>query len=184
MKRLFDVVVSLVALSLFSPIFLVVSVCIFLQDYKSIIFKQIRVGKDGQLFKMYKFRSMVSNASDIGPHFTAEKDKRITRIGAFLRKTSLDELPQLLNVLKGDMSCVGPRPNVPQQKPDYSEKDWNARNTVKPGITGLAQATDRSQASPEQRLKMDLYYANNATLLLDLKIILLTFKQVFLRGGN
>ncbi|EPK4062881.1 sugar transferase, partial [Morganella morganii] len=106
------------------------------------------------------------------------------RIGKYLRRSSIDELPQLINVLKGDMSLVGPRPNVLSQKELYQPQDWDKRNTVLPGITGLAQASIRSDGTPEQRLELDLFYVNNMSFLFDMKIILMTIKQIIKKGGN
>ena len=127
---------------------------------------------------------MSADAPQKGPYFTSEGDPRITKVGRFIRKTSLDELPQLFNVLRGDMSLVGPRPDTLQMEDTYQAKDWQARHTVRPGITGLSQATLRSSALPEERLRMDLQYAQDSNLLLDFKVIIMTFKQVLGKGGN
>ena len=127
--------------------------------------------------------SMVSNADQIGSYQTATNDQRITTIGKRLRKTSLDELPQLLNVLKGDMSFVGPRPDVPAQQNHYSTQEWQQRHSVRPGITGWAQATLRSSATPEERKQLDLEYVSNHSIGLDIKIMLLTAKQIIIKGG-
>ena len=105
-----------------------------------VLFRQTRLGLHGREFGMFKFRSMVKNAASIGPYFTSDNDPRITRVGRFIRRTSIDELPQILNVLRGDMSLVGPRPDVPAQRALYSDADWAQRCSVRPGITGLAQA--------------------------------------------
>ena len=184
MKRIFDIVTSLVMLIILSPILILTAIAIKLDSKGPILFTQQRVGRLGQEFSIYKFRSMVQNSADIGPYYTSNNDVRITKVGNFIRRTSLDELPQLLNVLKGEMSVVGPRPNVPVQRKDYSAENWDKRNSVRPGITGLHQATLRSSATPAQRLALDLEYANNASFFLDLKIILLTIKQIILKGGN
>ena len=183
MKRAFDIISSLIALVILSPVFIIVSLLIKV-DGGPILFKQIRVGKNGVSFSIYKFRSMVINAENLGGYSTLENDKRITKIGAFIRKTSLDEIPQLINVLKGDMTLVGPRPDVPAQKSGYSEEQWNKRNTVTPGITGLAQATLRSKATWQQRYDLDIEYIEKSSFFYDLWIILLTIKQVLLKGGN
>lgn len=127
---------------------------------------------------------MVINAESLGGYSTADCDPRITPIGRFIRRTSLDELPQLLNVLVGDMSIVGPRPDVPAQRSFYTEDEWMVRHSIRPGITGLAQSTMRSEATKEQRKAMDLEYANNASLALDARIILMTIKQIIFKGGN
>lgn len=184
MKRLVDVGVATVALLLLSPLLAAVAIAIYAGDGGPVLFRQRRVGKNAREFSIYKFRSMVMNAEKIGGFSTADGDPRITRIGRFIRRTSIDELPQLFNVLLGDMSLVGPRPDVPAQRPTYTDEEWALRHKVRPGITGLAQATLRSEATVEQRKQMDLRYANQSSVSLDVKIIILTFKQVFLKGGN
>lgn len=184
MKRLFDVVVSGVLLVLTIPLFLLISVAIKLDSPGVVLYRQNRVGRYGKPFKIYKFRSMVSNADKIGNYFTTPGDVRVTQIGKFLRKTSLDELPQLLNVLRGDMSVVGPRPDVDAQRDFYSADEWELRHTLRPGITGLAQATVRSAATMEERKTLDLEYIRNSSILLDLKIILKTAKQIILKGSH
>jgi len=183
MKRVFDIIASLVALVIFSPAFIIVSLVIKV-DGGPILFMQKRVGKNGILFSIYKFRSMVINAEKLGGYSTSENDKRITKVGTFIRKTSLDEIPQLINVLKGEMTLVGPRPDVPAQKNEYSDAQWAKRNSVTPGITGLAQATLRSKATWQQRYDLDIEYIEKSSFFYDLWIILLTIKQVFLKGGN
>lgn len=184
MKAIFDVTMSFVALLLLSPLLVIVSVVIVIDDYGSPIFKQNRVGLGGKVFCMYKFRSMRLNAAEMGPYFTQNNDPRITRVGRFIRRTSIDELPQLFNVILGDMSIVGPRPDVPIQENNYSKKQWQQRTSVKPGITGLAQASARSDATPEQRIQLDLDYVNKHNFLLDMKIIFMTIKQIVNKGGN
>lgn len=184
MKRLFDITVSFLAIFCLSPVLLVLALLVRLQDGGPSLFGQQRVGKDGETFLMWKFRSMVVNADRLGGYSTADGDPRITPVGRFIRRTSLDELPQLLNVLMGNMSIVGPRPDVPAQRGLYTDGEWRIRVSVRPGITGLAQATLRSQATADQRKALDLEYAAKASMLLDLKIILLTVKQVILKGGN
>lgn len=183
MKSFFDLLVSLTILVLLLPIFFIIAIAIRMDSKGEILFKQTRIGRNGSHFQIYKFRSMVTGAERKGPYYTSENDSRITRVGKFLRKTSLDELPQLINVLKGEMSLVGPRPDVPSQKDIYSEAEWMKRHQVKPGITGLAQATLRSEATTEQRKQMDLEYVDSGNLLLDFKIILLTVKQVLKKGS-
>ncbi|MCG7562501.1 MULTISPECIES: sugar transferase [Pseudoalteromonas] len=182
MKRLFDLVSSLIGLVLLFPVFIITAVLIK-KDGGSAFYLQDRVGLNGKTFKLYKFRSMVANADKIGGYSTQVGDPRITKIGKFIRRTSIDELPQLLNVLKGDMSVVGPRPNVPQQVKEYTAEDWQLRNSVKPGITGLAQVMYRSSATMQQRLELDLDYAKRSNLILDIKLVLLTVKQVIVKGG-
>ncbi len=174
-KRIFDIVVSLITLIVLSPVLLIILILILFDDGLPVFFRQERVGKDGRLFKMNKFRTMVKNASKIGSHQTSRNDARITKLGRILRKASLDELPQLINVLKGDMSIVGPRPNVVAQKDLFSEENWNLRNKLPPGITGLAQVSGRSDCSLEERLNLDIKYIETQNFLLDLKIIFKTF---------
>jgi lipopolysaccharide/colanic/teichoic acid biosynthesis glycosyltransferase len=184
MKRLLDIVVSLALLLLLSPLLLAVAAAIAARDGRPVLFRQVRVGLGGREFGMFKFRSMVRDAAAAGPYHTAQGDPRITPVGRFIRRTSLDELPQLFNVLRGDMSLSGPRPDVPGQRSLYSEADWRARCSVRPGITGLAQALLRSQATAQQRLALDLQYAREAGVWLDLKIYWLTLARLSGRGGN
>ena len=127
---------------------------------------------------------MVKNAASLGPYFTAAGDPRITPVGRFIRRTSLDELPQLLNVLLGDMSLVGPRPDVPAQRSLYSDDQWAERCSVRPGITGMAQALLRSECTEAQRLEQDLRYVHEQNLWLDLKIMALTLKRLSGKGSN
>lgn len=184
MKRLLDIVMSLVVLLLLSPVLLVTALAVAVESGLPVLFRQTRLGLHGREFGMLKFRSMVNNAASVGPYFTSANDPRITRVGRFIRRTSLDELPQLINVLKGDMSLVGPRPDVPAQVSLYTAANWSARCRVRPGITGLAQARLRSQATPEQRLALDLQYSREASLSLDLKIMLWTLGRLTGRGSN
>jgi lipopolysaccharide/colanic/teichoic acid biosynthesis glycosyltransferase len=166
------------------PVIFVVALAIIIDTRGSILFSQNRIGVSGKEFKMYKFRSMSSGAENQGPHFTSPSDTRITRVGKIIRKTSLDELPQLFNVLQGKMSIVGPRPNVLVQKSEYTEEEWNKRNSVRPGITGLAQATLRSSATKLERTQLDLEYVDKSSLCFDFWIILLTIKQIFIKGSH
>lgn len=184
MKRLLDVLVSLLALALLAPLLLAAAMAVALESGLPILFRQIRVGRGGHEFQMLKFRSMVKDAANIGSYQTSERDPRITRVGRFLRRTSIDELPQLLNVLAGDMSLVGPRPDVPAQRSLYSPAQWAQRCSVRPGLTGWAQAIYRSEATMEQRIELDLRYAREASLLLDLKIIAWTALRLARVKGN
>lgn len=193
LKRLFDFCASLIALIPLSVIFLLIAILIKLDDRGPVIFTQTRVGRNGKLFKIYKFRSMRVNAEDLleklkahnqveGPMFKMKDDPRITRVGKFLRKTSLDELPQLLNVLKGDMSLVGPRPPLPAEVEQYSDYD-KQRLYVTPGCTGLWQVTERNNTGFSGMVKLDLEYIQRASVWLDLKIILMTIKVIFVPNG-
>jgi lipopolysaccharide/colanic/teichoic acid biosynthesis glycosyltransferase len=184
MKRMMDIAVCGLALLLLSPLMLATALAIAIESGAPVLFVQQRVGRGGRPFGMLKFRSMVKNAAEIGSYQTSANDARITRVGRWIRRTSLDELPQLLNVLKGDMSLVGPRPDVPAQRAGYNDADWAERCSVRPGITGLAQARLRSLATPAQRLALDLEYVRNASLWLDLRILLWTVARLGGRGSN
>ena len=184
MKRLFDIAGAAVALLLLSPLLLGTALAVALDSGWPVLFRQTRVSCHGQTFGMLKFRSMVKDAATIGPYFTTTADPRITRVGRFIRRTSLDELPQLINVLRGDMSLVGPRPDVPAQQVLYTPADWAERCSMRPGITGLAQALYRSDSTEAQRLAADLRYVREATLWLDLKICWWTLKRLTGQGAN
>ncbi|URT70597.1 sugar transferase [Cytobacillus firmus] len=189
-KRFVDIVGSLAGIILLSLLFLIVAALIKLDDPKgSIFFSQKRVGKNGRQFNMYKFRSMVSNAEEklqellqynevSGAMFKMKDDPRITKIGKFIRKTSIDELPQLFNVLKGDMSLVGPRPPLPREVEEYSDYD-KQRLLVAPGCTGLWQVSGRSNIGFKEMVDLDLMYIRKRSLLFDIKIILKTVLVLF-----
>jgi exopolysaccharide biosynthesis polyprenyl glycosylphosphotransferase len=191
-KRTMDIIGAIVGLILTSIIFLVVAIAIKLEDPKgTVFFSQTRVGKNGKEFKMYKFRSMVSDAEErlkdllkynetTGAMFKMKNDPRVTKVGRFIRKTSIDELPQLWNVLKGDMSLVGPRPPLPREVEQYTEYD-KQRLLVTPGCTGLWQISGRSNVGFKEMVELDLQYIRNRSILLDLKII---FKTVFVLFGS
>lgn len=184
MKRTMDVLLSLVALALLSPLLLATAAAVALESGRPVLFRQTRIGRGGRAFGMYKFRSMVKNAAAIGPYYTSSDDPRITRVGRFIRRTSLDELPQLFNVVRGDMSLVGPRPDVPAQRELYTPEEWELRCSVRPGITGLAQAMLRSKATPAQRRELDLRYAREHSLWLDLRIVAWTLARMSGKGSN
>ena len=174
-KRLIDIFLSLSALILLVPVFITVSLSVLIFLGRPIFFFQIRPGLNGELFKLVKFRSMknISKQSDA---------LRLTKFGRILRSTSLDELPELYNVLKGDMSLVGPRPLLPEYLELYSERQMQ-RHKVKPGITGWAQINGRNLLTWEERFDLDLWYVNNFSLFLDFKILLITIKKVLFRDG-
>ncbi|MBH0093523.1 sugar transferase [Pseudoalteromonas sp. SCQQ13] len=180
MKRLFDFLVALFALLILLPVIMVVAVLIRLKLGSPILFTQDRPGLNGNVFKMMKFRTMLDGKDEQGN--LLPDDERMTQFGAFLRSTSLDELPGLFNVLKGDMSLVGPRPLLVQYLPLYN-KEQARRHNVRPGITGWAQVNGRNAISWEQKFKLDVWYVDNQSLLLDIKILLLTVKKVFVREG-
>lgn len=184
LKRLFDIVVAAAALVVFAIPMVAVAVVVFLSDRGPIFFRQTRVGLNCVPFLMFKFRSMVLDADQLGGYATTTGDSRITPVGRLIRRTSLDELPQLFNVLRGDMSIVGPRPDVPEQRPLYAPEQWRARHSVRPGITGLAQAVARSAASADTRTQLDLQYVESASVIFDLKIILMTIRRLGARIGN
>lgn len=185
MKRLFDISLSLVTLAVLWPVFLVIAVLIKLTSRGPVFFRQARVGKDLREFEFLKFRSMVVDAPKLGAHWTSKDDPRITRVGRFLRRTSLDELPQLWNVLKGDMSLVGPRPNMPIQEKDYDPAAWQQRHQVRPGITGLAQVMGRSNLTTVEQARYDLDYVKKSGLFYDLALLWRTFWMViFSRNTN
>lgn len=186
LKRSIDICGSFLGILLLSFLFLIVAIMIKIEDPKGpIFFIQKRVGINGREFKMYKFRSMVSDAEKqlkellefnetTGAMFKMKNDPRVTKIGRFIRKTSIDELPQLFNVIKGDMSLVGPRPPLPREVAEYSNYD-KQRLLVTPGCTGLWQVSGRSNIGFEQMVELDLIYIRNRSLIMDIKIILKTF---------
>ena len=184
MKRLMDILLAGAALLLLSPVLLATAAAVALDSGFPVLFRQTRIGRDGRTFGMFKFRSMVRNAAAIGPFNTAADDPRITRVGRFIRRTSLDELPQLFNVLVGDMSLVGPRPDVPVQRSLYNDRDWALRCSVRPGITGLAQVVLRSEGTEDDRRELDLRYVREQSVWLDLKILARTAGRLTGRGAN
>lgn len=182
-KRLLDITASTAALLLLSPVLLATAIAIRAESEGSPFFFQQRIGQGLKPFGIVKFRSMVKNAPSLGSWQTQDADPRITRVGRFIRKTSLDELPQLWNVLKGDMSLVGPRPNTPQQESQYTTEQWVARHAIRPGITGLAQVSGRSSLSVDQQIACDLQYNTSLSLKQDLRIILKTLRLALARSG-
>ena len=189
-KRSIDIICSLAGIIVLSPVFLIVAVLIKIEDPKgSIFFCQERNGQHPNTFKMYKFRSMVHNAEELlkdlqhkneqtGPAFKMADDPRITKVGKFIRKTSLDELPQLFNILKGDMSLVGPRPPIPREVREYNSYQMQ-RLLVKPGLTCIWQVSGRNNIGFDEWVDMDLEYIKTRNLLLDIKLILKTVKVLF-----
>ena len=184
-KRFLDLVLSLMALIILMPLMIVIAILIKIDSKGPVFFLQERLGKNGKIFKIIKFRTMIVNAENIGDglKIKSESDNRITRVGKIIRKTSLDELPQLVNVIKGDMSIVGPRPPVtyhPYKYEKYSEEQ-RERFNVRPEITGLAQVKVRNSASWDERINIDIKYIKEITFINDLKIIVRTVKKVFER---
>ncbi|MBB6624113.1 sugar transferase [Clostridium gasigenes] len=188
-KRTLDIIASLIGLIMLSPLILVVGILIRIESKGPIIFSQKRIGLNGKKFQMYKFRSMVPNAEELkkkllgqnemsGPMFKMKEDPRITKIGRFIRKTSIDELPQLINVLKGEMSLVGPRPSLPKEVEKF-EPWMMKRIEVKPGLTCYWQVSGRNNIDFEAWMQLDLDYVNDRNFLLDIKLIFKTFFVLF-----
>ena len=179
-KRVFDVVFSGGALVILSPILAVTAVLVRIKLGKPVVFCQERPGKDEKIFKMYKFRTMTNTCDEEGNLLPDEK--RLTSFGRMLRKTSLDELPELFNIFKGDMSIVGPRPLLCSYLPYYTERE-KKRHSVMPGLTGLAQVNGRNMLAWDERLELDVRYAENITFIGDMKIIVRTVTKVFASEG-
>lgn len=196
-KRIFDIFCSLIGFIFILPLILIVKISYVLAgDFEKIFFIHKRIGKDGQEFSMYKFRTMVPNAEEVlkemlkNPKYKKEweenhkfdKDPRITKMGNILRKTSLDEIPQIINILKGDMSIIGPRPMIDEEVEAYG-KNKAKLLSMRPGLTGWWACNGRSCTSPKKRKQLELYYIDNCSLILDIKIILMTVIAVLKRDG-
>ena len=193
-KRIIDVIISVIGLIVLSPIFLILAIIIKLDSKGPVFFAHTRYGKDGKKFKMYKFRTMYENAQDMINDFTPEQmkewkenfklqdDPRITKVGKFLRKTSLDELPQIVNIIKGDLSIIGPRPVIEEELEKYGDNKEKFLS-VTPGLTGYWQANGRSSTTYEQRMEMELYYIDNISPKLDVKIFFKTIESVIKKEG-
>ena len=196
-KRAFDFIAALAAIVAISPLLLIISAIVYLGDPGPVIYGQVRIGKNGKAFKMWKFRSMYKNADKMIDQLTDEQrqqyitefkidnDPRITPVGNFLRKTSLDELPQLFNVLCNDMSLVGPRPLIESEIQTYYADMFDTLLSMKPGVTGYWQAYARNNATYQsgQRQQMEMYYVNHASIMLDIKILFRTVVSVLRRDG-
>lgn len=184
-KRMMDVLISVIGLAVTAPILVLVIILIKLESPGAAIYKQVRVGQNGKYFEVLKLRSMVINAEKNGAQWAKKNDPRVTRIGAFIRKTRIDELPQFINVLKGEMSVIGPRPERPSFTAEFNREipGFVERLTVKPGLTGWAQVNGGYDITPKEKFTLDMYYIKNANLLLDLKIILKTFRVVLTGEG-
>ena len=192
-KRLIDIACSFLGVILLSPLFIIIAIIIKITSKGPVFFSQKRVGKNGKEFNMYKFRSMVVNAEELkeklaaqnemsGPMFKMKDDPRVTKVGKFIRKTSIDELPQLWNVLKGDMSLVGPRALLVEYLQYYNSEQIR-RHEVLPGLTGWAQINGRNSITWNEKFKLDVWYVDNWSLWLDVKIFFLTFWKVIKREG-
>jgi len=182
LKRGLDIFISLSSLIVLFPVLAAIGLTIRLSGKGPAIFKQQRAGKDGKPFVLYKFRTMTVDTDPFGPSPKSGKDARLTKVGRFLREYSLDELPQLFNILKGDMSVVGPRPLYLTQMPEWNERQ-KRRLRVKPGLTGLAQIQGRGGLTREEKLELDVKYVETAGFLTDMKIILASVTRVFGRRG-
>lgn len=179
-KRLFDFTIALVGLIILSPIFIFVAIGLYFANQGKPFFLQLRPGKNEKLFKIIKFKTM-NDKKDANGDLLSDAE-RLTPIGAFVRKTSLDEIPQLINVLKGNMSLIGPRPLLPQYLPLYNDNQ-KRRHNVRPGITGWAQVNGRNAISWSKKFELDVWYVNNLSFKTDLKVFFTTFKKVFKSEG-
>ena len=192
-KRFFDILLSVIALIVLSPVFLITAIAIRLEDGQPVVFTQKRSGLNGKEFKMYKFRSMVKNAPELhkellkhneldGPAFKMKDDPRITKVGKIIRKTSIDELPQLINIIKGDMSIVGPRP-LPTYETENCNEYQKQRLLMKPGLTCYWQVKGRNDIEFDKWIELDLKYIKNASIFTDIGLIIMTFGAVFTGKG-
>ena len=179
-KRIFDILIAIIAMVILSPVLIAIWISVMFSGKGPIIFRQERSGKYGKPFVFYKFRTMKQDVEPFGPSPKSARDPRLTKVGKFLREHSLDELPQLFNVLKGDMSLVGPRPLYISQIPEWNERQ-KKRLLVKPGLTGLAQISGRAELTREEKLDLDVEYVEKASLLTDIRIVLATLVYVFKR---
>ena len=186
-KRLLDLVISLLTLVILSPIILLTSLLILLESGRPVFFKQERIGFHGRVFSIYKFRSMVQNAEHTGSGvYSGKDDARVTRVGRFLRASSIDELPQLLNILKGDMSLIGPRPPLTYHPWTYDKytKEQLHMFDARPGITGWAQVNGRKGVEWHERIRLNNWYVDHMSFALDLKILFVTFFKVLSNSDN
>lgn len=185
LKNCFEFILSFVLLIITLPICLIVCIAIYLELGVNPIYTKKRVGLNGRVFKIYKLRSMYIDAEKDGPRWASENDERVTKVGRIIRKTRIDELPQLVNILKGDMSIIGPRPERPELIKEFIKylPDFNDRLLVKPGITGWAQVNGGYTLTPKEKLEFDKYYIQNRGFRLDLLILIKTIMVIFTRHG-
>lgn len=181
MKRVLDFLISLFALIILSPLFLIVSVGVLISDGSPVFFRQKRVGKNNELFEIYKFRTMKRGTENVASNDLSDADVKITRFGKILRATSIDELPQLLNILNGSMSLIGPRPLIPEETRIRELREKYDVYSVRPGITGWAQVNGRDNVSAEKKALLDKEYVEKQSLMLDIKIFFMTIHQVLCR---
>ncbi len=182
-KRLTDILISIILLIFTFPILILAAIAIKIDSKGPVFFLHERTGLNGKTFKMIKFRGMVDNALAVGPELTQVNDPRVTRVGKILRRTSIDEIPQVINVLKGEMSIIGPRPEITSITSTYSDYQKKVFE-FKPGITGISQINGRQMLTPEQRTEMEINYYQNENFLYDLKILFKTFFVVISNEGN
>lgn len=182
-RRFTDILLSILILVITSPLLLMAILAIRLESDGPAFFLHVRTGYKGRKFKLYKFRGMVNNALEVGPELTRVDDPRITRVGKFLRRTSIDEIPNFINVILGDMTIVGPRPDIPSITDKYTEEQRKIFN-YKPGVTGISQINGRQLLTPDDRIKMELEYYKNADFISNLVIFFRTFLIVFNNKGN
>ncbi|MCI9087240.1 MAG: sugar transferase [Clostridia bacterium] len=180
LKRVFEFLISLILCVVLLIPFIVIAIAIKIEDRGTVLYKQTRIGKKGKPFQIYKFRSMKTNREELNSNMSHEE--MVTKVGRVIRKTSLDELPQLINILKGEMGFIGPRPWIPEYYEWFTEEQ-KRRSDVLPGITGLAQAKGRNNINIFKKIDYDLEYVDNVSLFMDLKIIWLTIKEVFATTG-
>lgn len=181
MKRVLDFLISLFALIILSPLFLIVSVGVLISDGSPVFFRQKRVGKNNELFEIYKFRTMKRGTENVASNDLSDADVKITRFGKILRATSIDELPQLLNILNGSMSLIGPRPLIPEETRIRELREKYNVYSVRPGITGWAQVNGRDNVSAEKKALLDKEYVEKQNLMFDIKIFFMTIHQVLCR---
>ena len=181
MKRVLDFIISLFALIILSPLFLIVSVCILISDGSPVFFRQKRVGKNNELFEIYKFRTMKRGTENVASNDLSNANVKITKFGKILRATSIDELPQLLNILNGTMSLIGPRPLIPEETKIRELRQKYNVYSVRPGITGWAQVNGRDNVSSEKKALLDKEYVEKQSLMFDIKIFFMTIHQVLCR---
>ncbi len=185
-KRVFDIIIAIIGFPIFLLILMIIAPLIYFEDKGPIFYNADRLGKNGKIYKMYKFRSMKINAPDIrnddGSTYNSEDDPRLTRIGKFIRKTSIDETPQIINILKSDMAIIGPRPDLPEHQ-KYYEGEEKRKLDVLPGITGYNQAYFRNSAEWKDRLKNDVFYVENISFCFDIKIFFKTIDSIVFKRG-